>query len=622
MNPSTPDMTLELKKNFFRLDLREYEFLLFELFRVDQCLELSAESAWGREQIGQVFEECAKWVKKEIGSINRIGDIQGCKLQNRRVKTPDGFKEAWKSLYEAGWRSISVPETYGGGDAPKVVETIIDTMIAGANTSFGLYAGLSQCAGEVIARFGTDEQRAHYCRPLFQGVWSGTMCLTEPHAGSDMGSIRTKAVDNKDGTYRIIGTKIFITSGDHDLAENMIHLVLARIEGAQPGTKGLTLFLVPKYRIAPDGTSGGSNDVVTIAIEKKMGIRASATCSLTFGEDQACLGVPVGGAGGLHQGINQMFQMMNASRIGVGNQAVGIASSAYLNALAYAKERRQGPSVTDWKSPTAPRVPIIEHADVRRMLLDMKARVDGLRALGVKLALHTDLSRRTHKKNNKLPEYHQGQIDLLVPVYKSYGSDQCFRICETAIQIYGGSGYVQDFPVEQYCRDSKILSIYEGTNHIQAIDLVTRKLSINKGKAFRDYIHDINVFVVAEDCAPQLKKAVLLLDASKLELEKAAFRIEGWLQNGDLNKALFYANSFMEIFGEITIGWLLLDCAKIAFQNKAKCETDSKQAQFYEGKCAAALSFAHSVLPVSIEKAKLIDGNFSVALDLQVEAFG
>jgi len=302
-----------------------------------------------------------------------------------------------------------------------------------------MYPGLAYGAAEVIQIFGTPEQRETYLKPMYSGRWGGTMCLTEPQAGSDVGSSRTTAKKLEDGKYLISGTKIFISGGDHDLAENVVHLVLARVEGAPLGTKGLSLFIIPKIRVNADGSLGQGNDVNVGSIEHKMGINGSATCVLNFGENEACIGELVGTVE--NQGISQMFRMMNGARISVGLQGVAVASSAYLNALEYAKDRKQGPHYTHWKDPSAPRVPIIEHPDVRRMLLDMKARVEGIRALIVKLARHQDAVRIYQGKDDKLASYHQGQIDLLVPLVKAYGSDQAFRVCETAIQTYGGAGY-------------------------------------------------------------------------------------------------------------------------------------------------------------------------------------
>jgi alkylation response protein AidB-like acyl-CoA dehydrogenase len=441
--------------NRYKADLREYAFLLFEQFKIDGILGKPPFSAWGPDEVKSSLAECYRWVREVSGPLNAIGDAEGCKLEAGQVKTPPGFREAWTSLYEAGWKSIAVEEEYGGAGAPRSIQVLVEELLSGANTAFNMYPGLAYGAAEVLEAFGTAEQKALYCPRMFGGKWGGTMCLTEAQAGSDVGASRSTATKKADGTYAIRGTKIFISGGDHDLAENIIHLVLARVDGAPAGTKGLTLFVVPKFRVDPGGVIGAKNDVKVAAIEHKMGINGSATCVLSFGEDDQCFGVPVGGDSGLGHGMAQMFKMMNGARIAVGIQGVGVASSAFLNALEYARDRKQGASIEHWKDATAPRVPILQHADVRRMLLDMKARVEGIRALAIKLAHHQDCVLALGSGNEKAL-YHQGQVDLLVPLVKAYGSDQAFRICETAIQTYGGAGYTRDYPVEQYCRDAKI----------------------------------------------------------------------------------------------------------------------------------------------------------------------
>ncbi|HEY8078544.1 MAG TPA: acyl-CoA dehydrogenase family protein, partial [Labilithrix sp.] len=458
--------------NRYKADLRELAFLLFEQFRIgEDILGKGPYEAWGEDEVRSSLTECYRFAREVLGPLNVVGDTQGCKLEGGKVITPTGFKDAWKKLYEAGWKAIGVSAEHGGAGAPRCVQALVEEMLSGSNTAFNMYPGLAYGASEVIDHFGTPDQRKTFCPNMFTGKWGGTMCLTEPHAGTDVGSAKTTAKRNPDGSYTIRGTKIFISGGDHDLAENIVHLVLARVEGAPPGTKGLTLFIVPKVRV--DGTP---NDVAVGALEHKMGINGSATCVLNFGDSGQCLGWPVGGEEKLNQGMPQMFKMMNGARIAVGLQGVSVASSAYLNALEYARERKQGSSITHWKDATAPRVPILEHADVRRMLLHMKSVVEGTRALAVKLARHQDEVEVWTGKDEAKVAYHQGQVDLLVPLVKAYGSDQGFRVCEMAIQTYGGAGYTRDYPVEQYCRDAKIFSIYEGTNHIQAMDLVGRKL--------------------------------------------------------------------------------------------------------------------------------------------------
>ncbi|PKN31631.1 MAG: acyl-CoA dehydrogenase, partial [Deltaproteobacteria bacterium HGW-Deltaproteobacteria-20] len=391
----------------------------------------------------------------------------------------------------AGWKSVGVSPHFDGQGAPKAVFMAVEEFITGANTSLSMYPGLAHGTAELIEEFGTDEQKEKYCRKVFHGVWGGTMCLTEPEAGSDVGAARSKAFKNPDGTYRIEGTKMYISSGDSDMVENVIHLVLARIEGAAQGTKGLSLFIVPKYRINPDGSSGESNDVVLAGLEHKMGIKGSTTALLNFGENGKCIGELVGGIE--HEGMKQMFKMMNGARIFVGIQGLANASSAYLNALSFCRERKQGSSLENFKDPTAPRVTIIQHPDVRRMLLDMKSRVEGIRALAIKLSMHQDFAQVATDEKKKA--HHQGQVDVLTPIVKAYGTDEAYRVCVTAMQAMGGAGYISDYGVEQYCRDSRIFTIYEGTNHIQAMDLVGRKLGQRGGANFQGLIGDIAKFV-------------------------------------------------------------------------------------------------------------------------------
>jgi alkylation response protein AidB-like acyl-CoA dehydrogenase len=618
--------------NRYKADLRELHFLLFEQFRLDELLGASPFAAWGRDECVATLAGCYRWVREVIGPLNTSADAEGCRIENGQVIAPRGFKEAWKSLYEAGWKQIAVDEEWGGAGAPHAVQVLVEEMISGANTAFGMYPGLAFGAAEVIAAFGTDEQKKLYCQRMFGGTWGGTMCLTEPQAGSDVGSAKTTATRVGDGSYSIRGTKIFISGGDHDLAESVVHLVLARVEGAPPGTKGLTLFVVPKVRPRPDGSLGEPNDVSVASIEHKMGINGSATCVLNFGDAGACLGWPVGGDARLNQGMAQMFKMMNGARIAVGVQGISVASSAFLNALEFAKERRQGSSIRHWKDATAPRVPIIEHADVRRMLLDMKSRVEGIRALAVKLAHHQDRVRALHEgdgaaagpnsdERERAVLYHQGQVDLLVPLVKAYGSDQGFRVCETAIQTYGGVGYTRDFPVEQYCRDAKIFSIYEGTNHIQAMDLVGRKLGQNGGANLQAYLGDVAQFVQKHAADATLGSAVKTLGAAQEALSMTAMRLLTWFQSGKLAMVPLHANRFLEMMAETTVSWMLLEGAAIALAKKPAVAAGHPDAAFYEGKVAAALYFARNVLPGVDLKARLMAEEDASPLDISDAAF-
>jgi alkylation response protein AidB-like acyl-CoA dehydrogenase len=607
--------------NRYKADLREWLFLLFEQFKLGELLGKQPYDGWGEEEVRTSLAECYRFAREVTGPLNVVGDIEGCKLKDGGVVTPTGFKDAWKKLYEAGWKAIAVPPEYGGAGAPRTVQVLIEELLSGSNTAFNMYPGLALGAGEVIEQFGTPEQKHAYLQKMFTGTWGGTMCLTEPHAGTDVGSAKTSAKRNPDGSYSIRGTKIFITGGDHDCAENIIHLVLARVEGAPPGTKGLTLFIVPKRRINPDGTPGASNDVAVGALEHKMGISGSATCVLNFGDNGGCLGWPVGGEEKLNQGMPQMFKLMNAARISVGVQGVSVASSAYLNALEYAKERKQGSSITHWKDATAPRVAIIEHADVRRMLLHMKAHVEGIRALAIKLAHHQDEVTVNSGKDEAKTAYHQGQVDLLVPLVKAYGSDQGFRVCEMAIQTYGGAGFTRDYPVEQYCRDSKIFSIYEGTNHIQAMDLVGRKLGQAGGANLQAFLGDLQKFIAAHSAHPALGAAVKKLGAAQEAVAGTAMRMLMWFQSGQLALVPLSANRFCEMMSELTVAWLLLEGAVIAEEAKKKVDASHPDHAFYAGKTAAALYYARNVLPGVEHKAQLLADEDKSPLEIPDAAF-
>lgn len=607
--------------NRYKADLRELSFLLFEQFKLGELLGKAPYEAWGEEEVKSSLAECYRFAREVLGPLNVVGDIQGCKLENGNVITPTGFKDAWKKLYESGWKSLGVPQEHGGAGAPRTLQVVIEELLSGSNAAFNMYPGLAYGASEVIEHFGTPDQQKLYCERMCNGTWGGTMCLTEPHAGTDVGSAKTTAARNADGSYKIKGTKIFISGGDHDLASNVIHLVLARVDGAPAGTKGLTLFIVPKLLVNADGSNGASNDVTVGALEHKMGINGSATCVLNFGDNDNCIGWPVGGEERLNQGMPQMFKMMNGARIAVGVQGISVASSAYLNALEYAKERKQGASITHWKDATAPRVPIIEHADVRRMLLHMKAVVEGTRALAVKLTMHQDLANAHQGKDEAKAAYNQGQVDLLVPLVKAYGSDQGFRVCEMAIQTYGGAGFTRDYPVEQYCRDAKIFSIYEGTNHIQSMDLVGRKLGQAGGANLQNFLGDIAKFVAANSGHATLGAAVKRLGTAQEAVAGTAMRLLMWFQSGQLALVPLSANRFCEMMSELVVAWVLLEGAVVAETAKANVKADHPDHNFYTGKTAAALYYARNVLPGVEHKAQLLAEEDKSPLDIPDAAF-
>lgn len=591
--------------NRYKADLRELSFVLFEQFGFDSLAGKAPFEAWGREEAKAVLSETYRFVKDVLGPLNATGDREGCRIENGQVVTPKGFKDAWKKLYEAGFKSIGVSPDHGGQGAPYMLQVVVEEMLSGANPAFNMYPGLAYGAAETIAECATPEQIAKYAEKMFNGTWGGTMCLTEPHAGSDVGAAKTTAVKQPDGTYKIKGTKMFISGGDHDLAENIIHLVLARVTGAPPGTKGLSLFIVPKKRINADGSPGASNDVSVGSIEHKMGINGSATCVLNFGENDNCVGELVGTVENV--GMSHMFRMMNGARIAVGVQGLATASAAYHNALEYAKDRKQGPNFRQFKDPTVPRVPIIEHPDVRRMLMDMKSHVEGIRALVVKLASHLDKARALAGRDDEQAAYHRGQVELLTPLVKAYASDEGFRLCAVGIQVYGGAGYTKDYPMEQYTRDAKIYSIYEGTNHIQAMDLVGRKMAQAGGAHFQQFMADVTAFVEANRSHPQFGPEVELLARAQEFIMQAAMGLLGWSQDGEkLHLVPLAANRFLAMMSELAVGWLLLEAGVIAAKAQEKLGDSDPDKAFYEGKKQSARWYARNVLPQVESSAKVL----------------
>jgi alkylation response protein AidB-like acyl-CoA dehydrogenase len=604
-----------------RADLRAIRFTLYDHLRVQQLFELKRYAHLSREECDAVVDQCLRFGAEVTGPLNAPGDRAGCRLDAGRVTTPPGFREAWRRLFELGFMAFTLPLEAGGFGGPYAIGVILAELQSGANTAFNMYAGLTHGAADLLETFAQPGVRARFLPAMVDGRLAGTMCLSEPHAGSDVGATVTRARHLEDDVYAITGTKCWISSGDHDLTENIVHLVLARIEGAPPGTRGLSLFAVPRTWVNEDGSLAGPNDVTTLSIEHKLGIRASATAVLAFGEGGRCRGFLVGGEP--HQGMRQMFRMMNSARIAVGVQGVALASTAYLHALAYARERRQGPSVKNFKDPLAPRVPILEHSDIRRMLIEMKAKVEGLRTLAVKLALHADLARALADSDRERASAHEGQVDLLTPILKAYGADQAFRIAEMAIQVHGGAGFVEDHPVEQYLRDAKIFSIYEGTNHIQALDLVARKLPARGGESFRALLGEIRGFVEAHGARAGIGAEVRGLGEAATALERAAGTLLELSMGGKLDQVTLLASPFLEMLAEVTIAHLLLEAAVVAEARREADEDELSQDEFdfYRGKVMAAKHFANVVLPgVHARLAAMLSGDRS-ALDIPDAAF-
>jgi alkylation response protein AidB-like acyl-CoA dehydrogenase len=624
--------------NFFKGDRRSLQFTLFEHFKVQELFDAKYSEYYAhlsQEDCEAVLDQVERFCDEMTGPINGTADRAGCILENGEVRTPEGFKDAWKKLYELGLPNFTMPLELGGFQGPSAVSVMIGELMSGANTSFFMYPTLTHGAMELIETFGLEQEKARFVEPMMNGRFAGTMCLSEPQAGSDVGMITTKAVKIEGSRYKIQGSKCWISAGDHDMAENIVHLVLGRVEGAPDGTKGISLFAVPKFRVNDDGSVGEPNDCITTSIEHKLGINASTTATLSFGDSDACEGYLLGDTENV--GMKQMFQMMNGARIGVGVQGLSVAATAYLNALAYARDRKQGSSVKSFKDPNAPRVSILEHSDVRRMLMEMKSRVEGMRALAVKLALHQDSAlalrhqavvlRQQNKGDEAVKKedqaiHHQGQVDLLTPILKSYCSDQGFRVCEHAVQVYGGAGYVQDNPVEQYLRDSKIFSIYEGTNHIQALDLVVRKLRHRDGKDLNDFVEGMTEFITQYADDPGIGEEVKQLGKTARNLQEAATASIQYMMTGKLDQFTLVASPFLEAMAHVTVASLLLQQAIVAEDARTQDEDQSQEEfDFYAGKVMSAKFYVNFILPQADALCDVIRSADRSALDIPDAGF-
>ncbi len=611
------------------VDERDAKFVLYEQLNVEDLCESEKYSEFSREMFDMVMEAAQKLSEKEIAPTNADGDAKGVKLEDGQVRVPESFHNAYQRYCEGGWASLPVSQDMGGQGFPNVIYVATMELFNAANQSLMMYPGLTIGSARLIELYGTEEQQRTYMDQMYTGEFCGTMCLTEPQAGSDVGALRTKAIKRPDGTYSIQGGKIFISAGDHDLTENIIHMVLARVEGAPPGTKGISIFIVPKKRI--ENGEWVDNDVVCMATEKKLGIHASATCALNFGEKDNCIGYLLGEE---NMGMKIMFNMMNEARLSVGVQGLAQASTAYMHALKYAKERFQGPEITTMKDPTAPKVPIIQHPDVRRMLMWMKCVTEGMRALLYYAAYCED---RVHiAPNDEEGAKYQGFLDILIPICKAWSTDMGFRVTELAVQIHGGYGYCREYPVEQFLRDCKISSIYEGTNGIQALDLVGRKLGYKQGILFKNIVSETGNLLKVAKKNYRLKDVVgPFEEARKLLIEVTRFFGLKSITE-DFMTPILYATPYLELFGDVAIGFMLLWQAVIAdrrldeLYSDAKADTPEKKAEllksnrsaaFYRGKVASAEFFANTILSLAPGKARAIMSGERSAIDLPEESF-
>ena len=558
-----------------------------------------------------ILTEGAKFCAEVIHPTNQTGDREGCtRHADGRVTTPTGFKQAYDQLVEGGWTTLTGPAAYGGQEMPHIVSTAFEEFLIAANQAFAMYQGLTAGAIAAIMAKGSPEQQAKYVPKMVSGKWAGTMNLTEPHCGTDLGLIRTRAAPQPDGSYRITGTKIFISGGEQDLTENIIHLVLAKTTGAPDNVKGISLFIVPKVLVNEDGSLGARNAVSCGSIEEKMGIHGSATCVMNY---DGATGYLVGEE---NKGLAAMFIMMNAARLGVGMQGLAQAEIAYQNAAAYAKDRRQGRALTGPDDPEAQADPIIVHPDVRRMLMEAKAFTEGARALALWAGLLVDLSH--HAQTEEERQKADDLVSLLTPVIKGYFTDKGYETATNAQQILGGHGYIVEWGMEQFVRDARIAMIYEGANGVQAMDLVGRKLPRDGGRAIRAFFELVSNDVADAKNIPSLAEFAGRLEKANGELQQASL----WLmQNGlaNPNNAGAAAYSYMNLLGIVAIGLMWLRSAKAA---QAALEAAAEDRLFYEAKLVTARFFAERVMPDAGALRRKIEGGADALMTLPAEAFG
>jgi len=569
----------------YHAPLRDTRFLINDFLEIGKYQNLPGFEDATPDLIDAILGEGSKIAEEVLFPLNQSGDEEGCHFNDGEVSTPKGFKEAYKTFTEGGWAGLVASKDYGGQGLPYVIGSVFTEMICSANLSFGTYPGLAAGAYAAIWKHGSDEQKKTYLPKLANGEWGGTMNLTEPHCGTDLGLMRTKAEPQDDGTYRITGTKIFITAGEHDLTDNIVHLVLAKIPGGPDGVRGISLFIVPKKFVNTDGTPGERNGVSCGSIEKKMGIKGSATCVMNY---DSAVGYLLGEE---HRGMRAMFTMMNEARLGVGIQGLGLSEVAYQNAAIYAKDRLQGRALKGAAAPDQTADPIIVHPDVRKMLLTMRSFTEGARALALWMALHIDLA-------EKHPEESVGRdaddlVSLMMPIVKAYLTDMGFESVNWGVQCFGGHGYIREHGMEQFVRDTRITQLYEGTSGIQALDLVGRKLPAHMGRSLRQFFHPVDAFIKENMGDPAMKDFVMPLAKSFARLQQAtAWVAEQGLR--DPEQAGAASADYLKMFGHVALAYMWARMARISNDKLANGADDR---DFFENKLMVGRFFMTKTLP-------------------------
>ncbi len=596
-------------------DRRDIDFVIWEQLDGEAHLDEEIFPGFNKKTCDMIITEARKLAIKEILPTMVDGDKIGVKYENNEVKVPESFHKAFELLLEGDWGNLNIPAEMGGQQAPPYIAAAASEFFMGANWSLFSYAAMGGGAAEMIQHHGTKEQIDTYVKRVISGEWGGTMLLTESGAGSDVGALESSAVKNDDGTYSLTGNKIFITGGEHDLCDNIIHPVLARIEGHDAGTKGISIFIVPKFLVNDDGSLGERNDIVCTGVEEKMGIHGSATCTMSMGSKGKCIGYLLGEE---KQGMKIMFEMMNGARMATGLQGLAYASSAYMLAVNYARERIQGKDIMSFGDASVASVPIIKHPDVRRNLLWMKSLVDGMRSFFyyVSIAGMKGLTSKDEKEANKF----MGLFELLTPLIKEYLAVRGHEVCIQAMQVYGGAGYTQDYPVEQYARDCKIASIYEGTSGIQAMDLLGRKMPMDKGKVFARFIGEIHKTVAMAKESDDTKELAERLEKAANRLGEVAMHLGSTALEGKVKEAFSHSLPFLHAMGDVIMAWMLLWRAAVA---APKIESAKKKDKaFYDGQVKTAEFFIKTVLQETMGKLNSIHETTNAAVEISDEGFG
>ena len=589
----------------YKAPLRDMQFILFDVLKVqDSANALPAYAEATPDLINAILEEAGRFCENVLQPLNRSGDEEGCHFEQGTVTTPKGFKEAYNKYVEGGWAGLACDPEYGGQGLTSPVNFAVEEMICSANLSFGLFPGLTHGAYNALRVHATDELKQTYLPKMVSGQWAGTMCLTEPQCGTDLGLIKTRAEPAADGSFRIHGTKIFISAGEHDLTENIVHLVLARLPDAPAGVRGISLFVCPKFLPTPDGEVGQRNELACGALEKKMGIKASPTCGMNFDGAQAWL------VGAPNKGLSAMFTMMNAARLMVGIQGLGVAEAAYQGAVAYAKSRLQMRAATGAKFPDQPADPIIVHPDIRRLLMKMKSMTEGCRALALWIGHELDIA-ASHPDAERR-EVADDLVALMTPIVKSMLTDLGFSAANDGMQVFGGHGYIRENGMEQLARDARITQIYEGTNGIQALDLVGRKLPMGTGRLARRFFHPVAADLERMAGVPDMMDFIMPMAKAFGRLQQATLWL-GKAGTANPDDAGAAATEYLRMFGLVAIGYMWCRMAETAQANSA----DS----FHAAKLASARFYMAKMLPETGSLLSSITAGSASVMSLSEEAF-